>query len=412
MHLGKTIVITSGLLAAATWFGAEYLFMLVHQSPLIDFALYACFPFFVVVFLLSLFIVRIRRPSTGGATRKAFFVLRIAAVSGMVIFLIAVFWPRSYGTPPLVPRPGTRYWDLPTGSRIAYTLIPAQGAKKPYPLVFLHGGPGGAIGENNIRALAPLAEDGYDIYLYDQVGGGLSNRLGNVREYTTERHVRDLDAIVQRIGAQKVILIGHSWGAILAVLYAADHPDHLDRMIVTGPGPIFPIQTGLAAERAPDSLHLKDPYYSNRQANEQANNIRTRAMTFFATRFGFKIASDREADDFGGYLTALNERSTVADTSKIGPTLPVPGVGFYAGVMTYYSRLSTPDPRPKLRNTPIPLLVMKGQYDNQKWGFTHEYLGLFPNHRLVVVPNAGHSISREQPAMELSTFRDFLQNAD
>ncbi|HEV9035981.1 MAG TPA: hypothetical protein VGQ51_05155, partial [Puia sp.] len=74
--MGKTIVITSGLLAIATWFGAEYLFLLVHASPLVDFALYACFPFFVVVFLVSLFIVRVRHPGAGIATRRAFFVLR------------------------------------------------------------------------------------------------------------------------------------------------------------------------------------------------------------------------------------------------------------------------------------------------------------------------------------------------
>ncbi|HEV9038441.1 MAG TPA: alpha/beta hydrolase, partial [Puia sp.] len=269
--------------------------------------------------------------------------------------------------------------------------------------------PGGAIGEGNIRGLAWLAAEGYDIYLYDQVGGGFSNRLRNVRDYTTERHVRDLDAIVQQVGAKKVILLGHSWGAILAVLYAADHPDRVDRLIVTGPGPIFPIRSGLATERAPDSLHLKPPFYSNRQGNDQANNIRTHAMEFFATQFSWKIASDREADDFAGYLNSLLERSTVADTSKIGPIRPIPGVGYYAGVMTYYSRLNTPDPRPRLRNTTIPLLVMKGQYDNQKWGFTHEYLELFPVHRLVVVPNAGHSIGREQPALLDSTIRDFLK---
>ena len=409
--MGKKIVIISGLLAAVTWFGAEYLLILVHASPLIDFALYVCFPFFVVVFLVSLFIVRVRRSDAGVSTKRAFFVLRIAALAGLAILVIAMFWPRSYGTPALVPRPGTRYWDLPTGSRIAYTMIPAQGAEKPCPLIFLHGGPGGPIGEGDIRRLAPLAADGYTVYLYDQVGGGLSSRLDNIRDYTTARHVRDLDAILDQIGAQKVILIGHSWGAILAVLYAADHPNRVDRMIVTGPGPVFPIRPGLAEERAPDSLHLKDPYYSNRQANEEAATIRSRAVAFFATHFGIKIASDREADDFGGYLTALTERSTLSDTSKIGPVLPVPGVGYYAGLMTFNSRLTTPDPRPKLRNTAIPLLVLKGQYDNQKWGFTHEYLELFPNHRLVVVPNAGHSIGREQPTLLLSAFRDFLKNA-
>jgi proline iminopeptidase len=408
--MGKKIVIASGLLAAASWFGAKYLLILMHASQLADFALYACFPFFVAVFVLSLFIVRVRRASA--RTRSSFFVMRIVVLTSVAIFLIAVFWPRSYGTPPTVTRPGMKYWDLQTGSRIAYTQVPAKGNKKTSPLIYLHGGPGGAIGEGNIQGLAWLASEGYDIYLYDQVGGGSSSRLRNIRDYSTERQVRDLDAIVRQIGARKVILFGHSWGAILAVLYAADHPECVDRIIVTGPGPIFPVRPGIANERAPDSLQLKKPFYSNRQGNEEANNVRTRAMEFFATHFGLKIASDREADDFAGYLNALLERSTVADTSKIGPIRPIPGVGYYAGVMTFYSRQTTPDPRPKLHNTAIPLLVVKGQYDNQEWGFTHEYLELFPDHRLVVVPNAGHSIGREQPALLDSAIWHFLENVD
>lgn len=132
-------------------------------------------------------------------------------------------------------------------------------------------------------------------------------------------------------------------------------------------------------------------------------------MTFFATHFGLKLASDKEADDFAGYLTSLTERATFADTSKIGPLRPLPGAGFYCSVMTTFSQSHTPDPRPKLRNTTIPLLEIRGQYDNQPWGYAHEYLDLFPDHRLVIVPNAGHGISRDQPGPFLAAIRDFFQ---
>ena len=51
---------------------------------------------------------------------------------------------------------------------------------------------------------------------------------------------------------------------------------------------------------------------------------------------------------------------------------------------------------------------MKGQCDNQPWGFTNEYLELFKNHQLKIIPNAGHSISVEQPELYLKTIRVFL----
>ena len=55
--MGKMIVIGSGLLALATWLAGRFLMENI-QSPLADFTLFICLPFFAVIFLLSLFLVR------------------------------------------------------------------------------------------------------------------------------------------------------------------------------------------------------------------------------------------------------------------------------------------------------------------------------------------------------------------
>ena len=130
-----------------------------------------------------------------------FLYLGYALVLILGIFSLVVFIPKNYDVPHMKFRKGTQYWDLPTGSRIGYTLVQATGAKKPYPVIFLQGGPGGVITDRNIHMLAPLSENGYDIYLYDQAGSGLSGRLKNIREYTAERHKRDLEDIIRKTGA-------------------------------------------------------------------------------------------------------------------------------------------------------------------------------------------------------------------
>ena len=84
------------------------------------------------------------------------------------------------------------------------------------------------------------------------------------------------------------------------------------------------------------------------------------------------------------------------------------GGGFYAQLMTVHSFAGMKDSRPELKNSGIPLLLMRGQCDNQDWGFANEYLELFPKHRLVIIPGAGHSISVEQPELYLQTIKDFL----
>ena len=56
---------------------------------------------------------------------------------------------------------------------------------------------------------------------YDQAGSGLSGFLPHLRDYTVARSVADLEAIRQKIGVDKMILIGHSWGSTLAASYMA-----------------------------------------------------------------------------------------------------------------------------------------------------------------------------------------------
>ena len=110
--------------------------------------------------------------------------LKYVVLLSAAILSAKVFWPRHYAAPFLAKRSSTQYWDLPTGSRIAYTLSPARGPKKKYPIIFLHGGPGGPISDQGIRILSELSADGYDVYLYDQIGGGFSNRLEDIEAYT------------------------------------------------------------------------------------------------------------------------------------------------------------------------------------------------------------------------------------
>jgi proline iminopeptidase len=332
--------------------------------------------------------------------------IKYALLLSLVAYMLAVFIPRSYDVPQMYQRKGTQYWDLQTGSKIAYTLVSAKGIKKPFPIIYLQGGPGGFISDRNIKMLAPLSEDGFDIFLYDQIGSGQSERLSDINEYTADRHKKDLEELIKKIGSEKVILIGQSWGAILATLFIADNPDKVEKVILTGAGPIQPMREELLNTDAPDSLNLRKPHYSNREANEKSKNIRINAITFWAKSFGKKLASDKEADDFQTYLNIELNKATVCDTSNA--LKAEGGGGFYAQLMTVQSFKEIQDIRPKLKGSKVPILLMKGQCENQSWGFLNEYIELFQNHQLKIIPNAGHSISVEQPELYLKTIREFL----
>lgn len=325
----------------------------------------------------------------------------------LIVFLYNIFWPRHYSVQSREKQINSSFWQLSTGSHIGYTYLPSTTKEtQAYPIIYLHGGPGGAITKSVIDDLQPLVNDGFIVYFYDQVGSGSSSRLSNICEYTVQRQVADLNDIINKINSGKVILIGQSWGSVLAAAYLSKYPEKIDKVIFTSPGPIYPLNNGERNLPAPDSLTLRAPLYTNKAANASSTNIRMKAITFFATRFGKKIASDKEVDEYADFLDSKAYKSALCDTSINLPNRG--GSGFFASIMTYNSLLQMPDFREKIKGMNIPVLILKGQCDNQPWSATNEYLRLFPNHTFVLIQNAGHFINVEQHKTYLHAIQNFL----
>lgn len=316
---------------------------------------------------------------------------------GLILFASLLFVPRGYDVEAFKEREGTQYWELETGSRIGYTLIKSKGLVQKNPIIYLHGGPGGAIRDEFIETLRPLSELGHDLYFYDQVGSGHSERLEEIKEYSVQRHQQDLSEIISKTGFEKVILIGHSWGSLLAINYLQDHDEKVDKIILSGPGPILPINKKRRNEIPPDSLRLKDPEYSNKEGNEKAYNWRSRLILKWAYLFNSKLGSDEEVD---GFFTFLNQELSKSTDCMLKEHKKFEGGGgYYSHIMTVKSFPEVVDKRKKLQELKTPILIIRGQCDNQKWGFTHEYLDLFENSRLEIIEGVGHDLihgNREQ----------------
>ena len=135
----------------------------------------------------------------------------------------------------------TAYWQLKTGSHIAYYKMYADGgvAKKKYPILFLHGGPGAYVRQLDIDFFKKFTQQGYDVYLYDQVGAGRSGLLP-VPQYSHKRNFRDAQAILDVIGADKYIMVAQSYGCSLLADLASDRISSLriEKAVYCEPGVI------------------------------------------------------------------------------------------------------------------------------------------------------------------------------
>jgi proline iminopeptidase len=99
------------------------------------------------------------------------------------------------------------------------------------PVVFLHGGPGGGIVPDYRRFFDPAA---YCIVLFDQRGSGNSTPHASLEENTTWHLVADIEALRERLGIERWVVFGGSWGSTLALAYAQTHPEKVRALVLRG----------------------------------------------------------------------------------------------------------------------------------------------------------------------------------
>lgn len=103
------------------------------------------------------------------------------------------------------------------------------------PIVVLHGGPG-IFHDHLVPHFKQLAQD-YQVIFYDQRGCGRTAFPSDTSSINLETYVEDLEAIRNHLGIEKMNLLGHSWGAILALKYGVKYSDKLSKLILVAPGP-------------------------------------------------------------------------------------------------------------------------------------------------------------------------------
>jgi pimeloyl-ACP methyl ester carboxylesterase len=102
-------------------------------------------------------------------------------------------------------------------------------------IVLVHGGPGLSLGYLSI--FDRLASPARQIVSYDQRGAGLSTRPADGR-YGLMAQASDVEAVRRWTGAQKITVLGHSWGGIPAAVYTATHPGHVAALALLDAAPL------------------------------------------------------------------------------------------------------------------------------------------------------------------------------
>jgi proline iminopeptidase len=285
--------------------------------------------------------------------------------------------------------PQGEYVTTEDGVRLYYHVV---GSGSPVVIV-----PGGLFLERDFAQLA----HGRTLVFYDMRNRGRSDRVKDSTRISIGHDVRDLEAVRQKIRAERVALIGWSYLGMMVMRYAAEHPERVARVIQIGPIPSqygMPIQDSLKAH---DSIPVPDPSSLAGLARLRASGLAVRdprgycEQDYLVNRVrlvGNPGAAGRVPD-----LCAIpNEWPTVLERHFALLFRSIardegPGWGSYA-------QLS------------FPVLTIHGTRDrNAPYGAGREWAARLRDGRLLMVHGGGHMVWLDAPRVVFPAIDSFLR---
>jgi proline iminopeptidase len=298
------------------------------------------------------------------------------------------------------------YFHGADGVRLFYRKV----GKGSSTVVFLHGGPGLGIGDGGYD-MEPLARK-HALLMYDQRGSGRSQIVADPKLLTVEYQIRDLEEFRKHFKLERMTLVGLSWGAGLAALYASAHPERVERLLLVSPMP--PAKTPYWEQRTAriNSLigaHSAARLTDIRQLLPKASDAETVALC----REAFTISSGPYFLEPPADLTELAGQRTQLIRERVAQMCDAPPAALrnrFVVVFAVFDSLGDWDFRPLLGQIKAPALVVEGEKTNVPLDATKAWAEALPKGRLLLIPNAGHVHFIEQPAAFFKAADDFLSN--
>ncbi len=242
------------------------------------------------------------------------------------------------------------------------------------PVLVCHpGGPG--FSSRYFGDLAGLGAS-FTLVLLNPRGTEGSDRPADPRRYAIEDYVGDLEELRAHLGLERMLLLGHSHGGVVAQAYAAAYPDHVEKLVLASTLARF-AEEQTAAMEAGMNTKADEPWYADAlaaleaeqegrfESDEELADLALREFPFYFARYG-------EAER--AYLERLRGEIPVADALLL----------FNNEVFTTF------DLRPELPKIVAPTLVITGEDDFITGPVCAADFAAIPNATTVILPGSGH----------------------
>lgn len=264
---------------------------------------------------------------------------------------------------------------------LAYDVLGHDSTRPP--VVAVNGGPGLTHAYMVRNDLWQRLSEHRKVVFYDQRGNGRSTRVAPDAPQTLDAQVADLEALRVALRADKIDLVGDSFGGLIVLAYTLAHPDHVRRLIVSDglPGwkamahPLPDMFPDLEADEAARTKGLPD----SKESEDQGFRVHIRECFYSPEKAERYLAGFHDL----GLNPAVNEQvSTATQNVDLSPDLPT---------------------------IKVPTLILTGRFDANvapitAWRMAHA----IPGAQLHIFEHSGHLPSYEEPDEYLTQVVKFL----
>ena len=302
-------------------------------------------------------------------------------MASVIIFFAGIlFWLASCATTLNIPTPppnGVFY--LHDGVKIHF-----KQAGTGRPVIFLHGF---GTSLDTWRFVAEALENEYRLVLLDLKGHGFSDRPHD-EQYSVQSHARVVMGLIRHLELDRVILVGHSYGSVVALAVALATRNHMQEL-VSG---LALISGSVDADNLPFFLRLlRTPVIGWLTLKLTSASFRTRLMLKHAYYDDSKV-TDSLVELYAKYQSIPGTSYALIKTAE--QLIPV----------------DTSDVKKELAQLEIPVMNVWGQHDKiiPRAG-AESVCKILPRCELITMEAVGHLPQEESPEKVIALLRDFLR---
>ncbi len=257
------------------------------------------------------------------------------------------------------------------------------------PVLVINGGPG--MSSEGFIPLAELLSENNTTIIYDQRGTGDSKlKVLDRTTITMDVMVEDIEVLRKKLGYKKWIVLGHSFGGMLAYAYAAKYPERLSAMIQSHSG-------GMDL----DLLNSLD--VTSRLSEVQRDSLSYYSVIISQGDTSHATALKRGELLANAYLYKKKHLPQIAERLTQGNSR-------INSLLWTDMRLNKFDTKTEMQDFNKPVLILQGRNEVAPVSVAEKAHEVLPNSKLVIMDKCGHYGWLERPDIYLSEVRKFLAN--